>query len=91
MVIDQYSKYPEVDIVSSTSLSKLEPCLERIMAAHGIPEQLTTDNGSPYFSDETARYAKRMGFEHHLVTQKDPQSNGFADFYVVFTLSLCAL
>ena len=38
MVIDQYSKYPEVDIVSSTSFSKLEPCLDRIMATHGIPE-----------------------------------------------------
>ena len=79
-VIDQlYSKYPEVDTVSSTSFSKLEPCLDRIMVTHGIPEQLTIDNGSPYFSDEMARYAKRMGFKYHPFKPEDPQSNGFAE------------
>ena len=62
VVIAQYSKYPEVNIVSSTSFSKLEPCLDRIMATHGIPEQLTTDNGSPYFSDEMAQYVKKDWF-----------------------------
>ena len=82
VVIDQYSKYPEVDIVSSTSFRKLEPCLDRIMVTHGIPEQLTTDNSSPYFSDEMAQYAKRMGFKHHPVTPKDPQSNGFAKSFI---------
>ena len=82
VVIDQYSKYPKVNIVSSTSFSKLEPCLDRIMATHGIPKQLTTDNGSPYFSNEMAQYAKRMGFKHHPVTPKDPQSNGFAESFV---------
>ena len=82
VVIDQYSKYPEVDIVSSTSFSKLEPCLDRIMVTLHIPEQLTTDNGSPYFSDEMAQYAKWMGFKHHPVTPKDPQSNGFAESFV---------
>ena len=82
VVIDQYPKYPEVDIVSSTSFSKLEPCLDRIIVTHGIPEQLTTDNGSPYFSDEMAWYAKRMGFKHHPVTPKDPQSNWFAESFV---------
>ena len=45
VVIDQYSKYPEVDIVKSTSFQKLKPCLHRLMASHGIPEnyQLTMD------------------------------------------------
>ena len=44
VVISQYSRCPEVDIFSSTSFSKLEPCPDRIMVTHGIPEQLTTDN-----------------------------------------------
>ena len=82
VVTNQYSKYPEVDIVSSTSFRKLQPCLDRIMATHGIPEQLTTDNGSSYFSDEMARYVERMGFKYHPITPKDPQSNGFAESFV---------
>ena len=82
IVIDQFSKYPEVDIVKSTKFSKLEPCLDRIFATHGIPEELTTDNGSPYFADEMETYAKKMGFKHHPVTPRSPQSNGFAENFV---------
>ena len=87
-IIDQYSKYAEVDIVTSTDFNKLEPCLNRVMATHGIPEEITTDNGSPYFSDEMGKYAKKMGFKHHSVTPMDPQSNGFAENFVK---SLCKL
>ena len=35
------------------------------MATYGIPEELTTDNGSPYFGHEMERYSKKMGFNHH--------------------------
>ena len=45
VVIDQYSKYPEVDL-----FKKLKPVLNRIYATHGIPEELTSDNGPPYNS-----------------------------------------
>ena len=51
VVINQFSKYPEVDIVTSTSFSKLRPVLDRIFSTHGIPEKMTTDNGPPYDID----------------------------------------
>ena len=44
VVIDQYSKYPEVDIVTSTGFKKLRPILDRVFACHGIPEALSSDN-----------------------------------------------
>ena len=59
-VIDQYSKFPEVDLVSSTSCKKLKPIPDRIFSTHGIPESLTTDNGPPYSSHEMAEYANEM-------------------------------
>ena len=40
VLIYQFSKYPEVDIVSSTSFSKLEPQLDRILATHGVPDEI---------------------------------------------------
>ena len=49
-VIDQYSKFPEADLVSSTSFKKLKPILDRIFSTHGIPESLTTDKGPLYSS-----------------------------------------
>ena len=82
VVIDQYSKYPEVDVLTSTSFAKLRPALDRIFSTHGIPENLTTDNGPPYPSHAMSEYAKHMGFALTPVTPDDPQSNGFAENFV---------
>ena len=82
VVIDQYSKYPEVDVLKSTEFTKLQPVLDRIFATHGIPETLTTDNGPPYSSHKMSEYARDMGFKLTPVTPEDPQSNGFAENFV---------
>ena len=84
IVIDQFSKYAEVDIVKSTSFKKLRPILERIFSTHGIPESVSSDNGPPYPSDEMERYAIEKGFQLLPVTPCDPQSNGFAESFVKF-------
>ena len=82
IIIDQYSKYPEVDVLTSTSFQKLKPVLDRIFSTHGVPETLTTDNGPPYSSDAMSEYSKHMGFQLTPVTPDDPQSNGFAENFV---------
>ena len=38
VIIDQYSKYREVDLVTSASFKKLKPVLDRVFATHGYPE-----------------------------------------------------
>ena len=82
VMIDQYSKYPEVDILKSTSFKKLRPCLDRIFSSQGIPETVTTDNGPPYPSHEMEMYAKEMGFQMNPTTPNDPAANGFAEIFV---------
>ena len=82
MLIDQFSKYPEVDVISSTSFSKLQLWLDRILATHGVPDEITTDNGPPYFSDKMAHYTKKTEFRHRSTTPMDPQSNRFAENFV---------
>ena len=47
VVIDAYSKFPEVDFVNSTSASATLPKLERIFATHGIPHFVRSDNAPP--------------------------------------------
>ena len=44
LVIDRYSRYPEVEIVRSTKSSVAILKLDKIVAAHGIPFELTFDN-----------------------------------------------
>ena len=82
VLIDQFSKYPEVDIVTSTSFKKLRPKLDRIFSGQGIPETITADNGPPYPSHDMMSYAKEMGFQMELVAPEDPQGNGFAEIFV---------
>ena len=62
VLIDQFSKYPEVDILPSTIFKKLRPKLARIFSAQGIPEKVTADNGPPYPSHDMSKYASEMGF-----------------------------
>ena len=52
------------------------------LITHGIPEELTTDNGPLHFAEEMDCYAKKMWFKHHPVTPLDPQSNRFAETFV---------
>ena len=79
IIIDQYSKYPEVDVITSTSFQKLKHMLDRIFSIHGVPEALMTDDGPPYSSDTMSEYSKHMGFQLTPVAPDDPQSNGFAE------------
>ena len=82
IVIDQYSKFPEVEVVKSTSWEDLRPSMERILACHGIPEILTTDGGPPYAGEGFNRFCRNMGIEHKTTTPEDAQANGFAEAFV---------
>lgn len=42
VVMDEYSRYPEVELVSSTSATAVIPKLDRILSTHGIPDELIT-------------------------------------------------
>ena len=76
VVIDDYSRYPEVEIVSSTSVKSTLPKLHAIFARHGVPNVVKTDNGSPFCAADFAKFAKYLGFEHRPVTPLWPEANG---------------
>ena len=44
------------------SFKKRRPVLDRTLATHGIPESMTSDNGSPYPIEEIEKYATEKGF-----------------------------
>ena len=76
VVIDRYSRFPEVEFVKSTKLSVLIPKFDRIFAVHGIPEVIKTDNGPPFNSDDFSRYLIALGIKHDPTTPVWPQANG---------------
>ena len=61
VVIDRYSRYPEVELVQLTKRSVVIPKLDKIFAIHGILLDLVSDNGPPFNGDEFARYLTSLG------------------------------
>lgn len=80
LVVDYYSRYVEViTLRSSTSSLAVIEALKTIFARHGIPDELRSDNGPQYHSDEFAQFAKEWGFKHTTSSPRFPQSNGEAE------------
>ena len=82
VVIDAYSRFPEVEIVTSTSAKTTIPKLERIFATHGIPKILKSDNGPPFSSAEIRSFMDENGPVHKRITPLWPQANGQAESFM---------
>ena len=57
VVVDDYSRYPEVEILHSSSARATIPKLDAIFARQGIPEVVKSDFGPPFNSDEFDNWA----------------------------------
>ena len=82
VVLDAYSKYPEVEIVSSTATGNTFPALERIFPTHGIPEGLKTDDGSLLQGQAFHEFAMEKSFHHGKITPLWPEANGHAENFM---------
>ncbi|CAB4040675.1 Transposon Tf2-8 poly [Paramuricea clavata] len=77
LVVDYYSRYVEVVALhKSTSPSKIIQALKTVFARHGIPDEVRSDNGPQYHSDEFAQFAKEWGFKHSISSPHCCQANG---------------
>ena len=52
LVIDSHSKWLEVFVMSSTTSIKTIDTLKSLFARYGLPEQIVSDNGPQFTSDE---------------------------------------
>jgi hypothetical protein len=81
VVTDQYSKYPVVDIVRSTSAQTIIPRFEKIFAMFSYPEVIKTDNGPPFNSEAWSDYLHSIGCKHRKITPLWPQANGQVEVF----------
>ena len=82
VVIDRYSRFPEVEIVRSTKASAVIPKLDKIFATHGIPTVLKSDNGPPYNSKEYESYLEALRIKPEFSTPYWPQGNAEAERFM---------
>ena len=79
LVVDYFSRYPEIVKLSSTTSTDVITALKTMFARFGIPEVLRSDNGPQYSSEEFSRFMRRYGVQHLTSSPRYPQSNGQAE------------
>lgn len=76
VVVDEHSRFPETDTVTSTSSRAIIPKLDAIFARQGVPRVVKSDNGPPFSGREFKDFATHLGFIHRRVTPLWPEANG---------------
>ncbi|GBM62057.1 Transposon Tf2-9 polyprotein, partial [Araneus ventricosus] len=75
-VVDYYSKFIEVQLISSLQATVVIPAIKFIFARHGIPLELISDGGPPFNSRDFGCFAKSWKFKHVKVSARYPKSDG---------------
>jgi transposase InsO family protein len=76
---DDYSRYPEVDVVSPQSARQVIPAIDKLFASRGAPEVVKSDNGTPFQSSEFKDFSEKLGFTHRRIAPYWPEANGGAE------------
>ena len=74
-LIDEYSRWVKVEIVTSTSAGCTIPKLNKIFATYGIPQRMTADNGLPFSGNDVKEFANYLGIYHRRITPYWPRAN----------------
>ena len=76
VVTDEFSRFPEVEILISTSARAVILKLDAIFARQGIPDVLKSHNGPPFNGHEFKNFTDYLGFKHRMITPCWPRANG---------------
>ena len=82
IVVDSHSKWPEVIEMTTTTSEKTIAELRKLFSAYGLPEQVVTDNGPKFTSEEFSVFMRLNGIKHIRVAPYHPSSNGAAERFV---------
>ena len=79
IVVDAYSKWIEVEIMSGATSSATVTRLRRIFAAQGLPRVIVSDNDPAFVGNEFKEFLERNGIKHMLTAPYHPALNGQAE------------
>ena len=79
LVADYYSRFVEVQKLTTITSSNIITQLKAIFARFGIPAAMVTDNGPQFDSYEMKEFAQVYDFQHTTTSPYFLQSNGFAE------------
>ena len=79
VVVDEFSRFPQVELLTSTSAKAVVPKLDAVFSRQGVPDILKSDNGPPFNGHEFKTFADYVGIKHRKTTPLWPKANGEAE------------
>ena len=76
VAIDCYSKWPEVRCTGSVTSATIIDFLSELFCRFGTVEELVSDNGPQFISDELQQFLKSHAVRHSKTASYNPQANG---------------
>ncbi|XP_029639543.1 uncharacterized protein K02A2.6-like [Octopus sinensis] len=82
IVVDSYSKWPEVCKCSRSTTSVTIDFLEELFTCYGVPDTIVSDNDTQFMAKEFERFCKSVQMNHVLTPPYHPRSNGLAERFI---------
>ena len=82
LVVDAHSKWPEVFELRQTTSTQTISVLRHLFARYGLPNQIVSDNGPQFVSEEFETFVKANGIKHTRCSPYHPSSNGAVERFV---------
>ena len=79
IVADIYSKYPWVQALPATASKDVTSAHKFCFAEYGIPEDVISDNGSQFTSQEYQLFAASYGFKLTTSSPHYPRGHGYVE------------
>ena len=79
---DRYSGWVEVVKLRTATFKNMQQILLRWFSTFGVPEELSTDGGPPFNSNEYTVFLRTWGIRKRMSSAYFPQSNGRAEAVV---------
>ena len=68
--------------MATTNTTRTTQELRKLFNAHGLPEQLVSDNGPQFIANEFRAFMKSNGIKHIRSAPYHPATNGLAERFV---------
>ena len=82
IAVDAHSKWPEVQVMKTTTASKTVDVLRQIFGRFGVPKQIVSDNGPQFTSEQFQAFVRNNGIQHKTSVPWHPATNGLAERFV---------
>ena len=79
VLMDQYSKYPEILVTGNITSEAIIRWLDDIFSRYGLPNEIHSDNGKQFVSHDMARYLAANNVKHTRTPVYCPQQNGLVE------------